>query len=88
MERILGKCVKKNVPNIVYIVFWVASDLRPELRLVSQGGGTQVCDCTLLWSAGTLESSFRHLGGGGAHSTRGFGMRYEWYEAHPVRPQQ
>ena len=25
MERILGKCVKKNVENTVHIVFWVAA---------------------------------------------------------------
>ena len=34
-------------------------------RLVSQGAGAQVCDCTLFWSAGISSSSFRHLGGGG-----------------------
>ena len=53
MEYILGKCVKKNVSDTVHIVFLGCSNgLRPVFCLVSQRGGTQGCDCTVLWSAG------------------------------------
>ena len=53
MERIVGRCVKKNVQNTVHIVFLGCSnDLRPVLCLVFQRGATQGCNCTVLWLAG------------------------------------
>ena len=51
MERILGKCIKKNVQDTT-LFLGCSNDLRPVLRFVSQRGGTQGCDCTVFWLAG------------------------------------
>ena len=48
MERILGNSSKKRVKHCSHCFLGCSNDLHPVLRLVSQRGGTQGCDCIVL----------------------------------------